>query len=75
MPAPMLKRKQQLLRLLHQLLPLLLLLHLLPPQLLQHQQHQHLLKPLLQRLPLLPQLLSRSEDNNEGNNKKCSSVI
>ena len=68
MPVPMLKRKQQLLRLLHQLL----LLHLLPPQLLQH---QHLLKPLLQRLPLLLQLLPRSEDNNEGNNKKCSSVI
>ena len=73
MPVPMLKRKQQLLRLLHQLLPLLL--HLLQPQLLQHQQHQHLLKLLLQRLPLLLQLLSRSEDNNEGNNKKCSSVI
>ena len=68
MPVPMLQRKQMLLSLLHQLLPLLLLL----PQLLQH---QHLLRPLLRRLPLLLQLLPRSEDNNEGNNKKCSSVI
>lgn len=74
MPVPMLKRKQELLSLLHQLLPLLL--PLLLPQLLQ--QHQHLLRlplPLLRRLPLLLQLLPRSEDNNEGNNKKCSSVI
>ena len=73
MQVRMLKRLPELQSLLLLLQPLLLL-PLLLLQLLQHQQHQHLLKPLLRRLPLL-QLLPRSEDNNEGNNKKCSSVI
>ena len=70
MQVRMLKRLPELQSLLLLLQPLLLL----PLLLLQLLQHQHLLKPLLRRLPLL-QLLPRSEDNNEGNNKKCSSVI